>query len=347
MSCIDNGAAPAATGADAHLLNNSRKSITYTGLLRYIWAVANSSLDSTNKAVLYGLSPHLDWQEWTCHPSIARIAGNASLSARAVQGALNRLHQMRVVLYDRRSKGRGCHHLRVDVAKLESLANPEPRSGLNPAPSGDQPRTTCAVTPQAVHCNPELRAGRHTTEQTNQQATTTTTLAGGGGGGDSGFWAERLIIAGVNRHEAEALSQLPGMSGALVAFAIDAAKRPGVNRPGRLIACLLRKPPEELDGFDRFYTKRVHRHQLILQKAIEDARNWALPEAAKRINAAFANTLEMLTSGAVPEAVLCAESPDPRQIFSALLRAADRAPVAPDFPPADAGPSVRSSEEGR
>lgn len=337
----------------------ARGSRKHTGPLRFAWAVAVADIDKGCKLVLFALSPHLDCSAWTCWPSVGRIARNAGLTDRSVQSILKRLNGLGIVNYDRQSRGGCCHQLRVDLERLESLACPEPVSGSNPEAPACEPRSGFTVTPKPVHRDPEAVSEKQTKEQTNQQTTTTTTQIRGGGGCERSDWVEQLIAAGVSRRDAEQASRLPDMSEDRIAFAIDVGGEPSSRHPGRLITSLLRKPVEELDGFELFVATRVHQKQSRLQHVMEHARGWAAPEDARKITTAFPTALDMLESGAVRDRELLVRDPDPRSIFAALLRAAEdrsgarsteslgQSVSASDFPPANAAASVPSTEEGR
>jgi hypothetical protein len=115
-----------------------------------VWrnAICDSELDSTAKHVAHVLSRYMNAGGVTFvgKPTVARAA---SLSVRAVDGAINRLERARFLLVDRRKGGRPNHY-------CAAVPNPAADAGLTPQEvRGSTPQLT-QPTPQLTQPTPQL-----------------------------------------------------------------------------------------------------------------------------------------------------------------------------------------------
>lgn len=135
------------------------------GPLRLTCAIRDAQLARGEKAILHALAGYADWNTWTCYPSVSTIAANAGYSSRQTGILIRRLQGAGVLHLDRASRGgrasdgRGItHHFRIDIDRLESLANPEVVAGFTPkrlrknsAVSNPEPRSHVGQTNHPSH----------------------------------------------------------------------------------------------------------------------------------------------------------------------------------------------------
>lgn len=103
-----------------------------TGPLRLDKAIAEAKLSRGLKATLHAIGRNLNFQTWTCFPSLATIATSAGYSSRRIRTQLGELRDLEVLTLEYRSRGgrtasgRGVTHtFRLNIDRLEALANPE------------------------------------------------------------------------------------------------------------------------------------------------------------------------------------------------------------------------------
>ncbi|QYK49413.1 MAG: hypothetical protein KF838_06060 [Phycisphaeraceae bacterium] len=142
--------------------NTQRK---LTGPLRLDAAIGNATLARGEKAILHAIGRNVNFETWTCFPSIVTIAKSAGYSERQTSEIVRRLHEKNILHFDRKSRGgragdgRGITHVyRLDIDMLESLINPEGIAGftskrgrVNPEPNENEPRGQCEQTDHPSH----------------------------------------------------------------------------------------------------------------------------------------------------------------------------------------------------
>lgn len=297
-----------------------------TGPLRVVVAIALAKLPSREKAILNALIPHLDWKDWTCYPSIATIAANCGRGTRHVQDVLTELERRGLICYVRRSAGGASHRFRLDIERLESLADPARRAGFDQAPDAGKPCKPRAQTLQAARTNPAPAAEEHTREQTDEQTTATA------GSGSGRLFAprdrvERLIAAGIASAAAETLASLPDLTSDKLAFVLDRARQASPKHPGRYVAKLLRTSTAELDGFDTFRTgwlnRRQNRYRAIMREAgSRGGADPAIRAQAELIRSVWPTGPAFAESGVIADSDLLCTTPDWGRLFRLLHEAA-------------------------
>ncbi|HMN41879.1 MAG TPA: hypothetical protein PKE29_13625 [Phycisphaerales bacterium] len=329
-----------------------------TGPLRWLWAIANSDLDRTEKHVCTMLLCWANFDTGEAWPALASLAEACSMNPNALRRVLKRLVVEQVLVFVETTRGgvdaagRGkTNRVRLMIDRLLSrganvAADPNPRAArglVTPEP----PRPV-RQTPAPDALNPRAARGEQTNEQTNQQTTTTTTLAvarnpdrdregghdeGGGGGGRCAVGgradlADRLVKAGVNRSEAGRLAALPRVTDDLVAFVCKQAQKPSVKHPGKLIAGLLRKPLEELDGWEGFRKKRLRQRTGAYERVLRQGgsttkdKEGEMRAVVDLIDAAWIDYADLAERGPLLHDEVCDDRPDVAALFDRVVAAA-------------------------
>lgn len=131
-----------------------------TGPMRLDAAIGNAAISRSEKAILHAISRNVNFESWTCFPSVATIAKSAGYSERQTSTIIRRLQERGILHLDRKSRGgrdadgRGITHIyRLDIHALESLTNPEGTTGYtpkrrhaNPEAIDNEPRSHCGQT---------------------------------------------------------------------------------------------------------------------------------------------------------------------------------------------------------
>ncbi len=65
---------------------------------------------------------------------------------------------------------------------------------------------------------------------------------------------------------------MPHMTGDLAAFGCEAASDKNTKFPGKLVVALMSKPTAELDGWDKFKTRRIEKRKRAYERVLRHAR---------------------------------------------------------------------------
>lgn len=224
--------------------------MTRPGFVDRFNAIADATLPTTQKAVLWALLRFADGRTGVCWPSTATLAGKAGLSKRALRTTMRKLQAAKLVKPVGHAKGgvgpNGRGYTRQFQLDLSSLGvpngepeNPAPDAGLNPARGAAEPGTKRLGTRPDVPPNPAPRADKPSIQPSTEPTTEPSTpepmvqrrpdheCMDGRASADPADVRQKLRDLGVQGPNLDRLSQSPAVTAEVIDREVRAIRQSG------------------------------------------------------------------------------------------------------------------------